>query len=166
MHNADCFAAFPATPSAPATGPNQNDVGSRRRLRAARLRIREDAVVSQCEPSGSPSLAVVSPLVEDPSHASAGADVRSSDIGVRSTSGEIHRGASSQERRLRRPLPDPRTLQRYAAKRVHLLHPHRACAYAPTQTNPTINVISASNSTNKCVTGTQISQPFDNFCST
>lgn len=129
MHNADGFAAFPAAPPAsPAAGTNQNDVAPMRRLRAACLRVREHAVVSQREPPGSPPLAVVSPLVEDSSDASAGADVRSPGIGVRSAAGEIHGGAGSQQRRLRRP--DPRALQRDAAERVHLLHPHRACAHA------------------------------------
>lgn len=93
-----------------------------------RLGVGEDAVVLQGEPPRSPTLAEVSPLVEDPGHAGgagAGADVRSSGIGLRSAAGEIHRRASPQERRLWRPLPDPGALQRYAAQRVHLLHPHR-----------------------------------------
>ena len=119
MDNAHGFAAFSGGSG---VGADEDDVG---RLGAARLGVGEDAVVSQCEPPRSPSFAVVGPLVEDPGDAAAGAgaDVRSSGIGLRSA---IDRGASPQERRLRRAVPDPGALERYAAQRVHLLHPHRA----------------------------------------
>ena len=122
MDNAGGFAVLSNSPRG---GADEDDVGSRRRLGVARLGVGEDAVVSQCEPPGSPALAVVSPLVEDPGDAGAGADVRSSGIGVRSAGGEIDRGAGPQESRLRRGVADPAALQRYAAERVHLLHPHR-----------------------------------------
>lgn len=126
MDNADTLAVFSAAAPAAGDGANKRHIAPRRRVGAAGLRVREDPVVSQREPPRSPSLAVVSPLVEDPGNAAAGADVRSSGIGIRSTAGEIHRRPSSQEGRLRRPVPDPRALQRYAAERVHLPHPHRA----------------------------------------
>lgn len=132
MHNADGFAEFSGAPAGGGGGANEDDVGPRGRLGAARLGVREDAVVPQGEPPRSPPLAVVSPLVEDPGDAGAGADVRSSGIGVRSAGGEIDGGPSPQQRRLRRPLPDPGALQRYAAQRVHLLHPHRASSSSQT----------------------------------
>lgn len=125
MDNADGLSVFSAWAAAGGGGANENDVSPRRRIGAARLGVGEHAVVPQGEPPGSPALAVVSPLVEDSGDAGAGGYVRSSGIGLRSGGGEIDGGASPEERGLRRPLPDPRTLQRYAAERVHLLHPHR-----------------------------------------
>lgn len=129
MDNADTFAVFPATPPVPCSGANENDVVSRRSVGATRLGIRKNAVVAKGEPPGSPALAVISPLVENTSHASAGADVRSSGNDVRSTTGDIHSRTSSQKGRHRRSFPDHWPLQCYAAQRVHYLYPHFVIAF-------------------------------------
>lgn len=125
MHNADGFRGFSGGAAGGVGSTDQYDVVDRRRLRAARLGVGEDAVAPQGEPPRSPALAVVGPLVEDPGDAGAGADIRSPDISVRSGGGEIDGGAGPQQRRLRRAVADPGALERYAAERVHLLHPHR-----------------------------------------
>lgn len=117
MDNADSSAAFPggAPRAVAAGGADKYDIGPRRRFGATRFGVGEDAVVPQGEPPRSPALAIVGPLVEDPGHAGAAADVRSSGIGLRSAAGGIHRRPGPQEHRLRRPLLDPGALQRYAA---------------------------------------------------
>lgn len=84
------------------------------------LGIREDAIAEE-EPAGSPSLAVIGPLVED-----------AGDRGLRSPPRNAVRSARRktpgprQRRgvRLRRVAPDPWTLQRDAAQGMHFLHSH------------------------------------------
>lgn len=89
-------------------------------FRPADLGVGEDAIAEE-EPAGSPSLAVIGPLVENSGHRSLRSPPRND---VRSARRKTPRPRQRRRLRLRRVAPDPRTLQRDAAQRVHFLHSH------------------------------------------
>jgi len=89
-------------------------------FRPADLCIGEHAIAEE-KPAGSPSLAVIGPLVENSGHRGLGSPPRNA---VRSTSRETPRPGQRSSLGLRRVAPDPRTFQRDAAQGVHFLHTH------------------------------------------
>jgi len=76
-------------------------------FRPADLGIGEDAIAEE-EPAGSPSLAVIGPLVENSGHRGLGSPPCNA---VRSTGRETPRPGQRSSLGLRRVAPDPRTFQ-------------------------------------------------------
>lgn len=101
---------------------------------AENLGVRQNSV-SQNEPPGSPSFAVIRPLVENSSEAGVRSRRRTSTgIAVRSTGNYLRRprrAGPQQRHHLRRVVPDPGTLQRYTTQRMHFLYSH--CSDLPTK---------------------------------
>ena len=89
-------------------------------FRPADLGVGEDAIAEE-EPAGSPSLAVISPLIENSGHRGLRSPPRNA---IRSAGRKTPRPRQRRRLRLRRVAPDPRTLKRDAAQRVHFLHSH------------------------------------------